>query len=57
MFEAARLRCRCGRGGQLRAAPGVIRIDYVDKKQALDNYRSWAPDMAALAGELEDVKS
>jgi len=39
--------------GEIEAFPGVRRLDYVDKEQALARYRLWAGDAAPLLGELE----
>lgn len=32
---------------------GVVRVDYIDKQQALERYRVWAGEMAGLIDELE----
>lgn len=37
----------------LLSRPGVARVDYVSKAQALVRYSSWAADMAELSRELE----
>jgi cell division transport system permease protein len=38
---------------RLRATPGVARVEFVDKEEALRRYREWASDLAELVGELE----
>jgi cell division transport system permease protein len=37
----------------LEALPGVARVDYVDRAEALARYRTWASDMVELIEELE----
>jgi cell division transport system permease protein len=38
---------------RLRANPQVVRVEYVDKDEALRRYREWAADLAELVNELE----
>ena len=38
---------------QVLARPGVERVVYVDKEEALRRYREWATDLARLVNELE----
>jgi len=39
---------------ELQALDGVSRVDYIDKQQAHERYKTWANEMADLVGELED---
>jgi len=39
--------------GELRAMPGVARVNHIDREEALRSYREWAGGLAALADELE----
>lgn len=39
--------------GELSALPGVVRVEHVDRDEALRRYREWAGSLADLAGELE----
>lgn len=38
---------------RLRRNPQVVRVEYIDKEEALRRYREWAADLAALVNELE----
>ena len=38
---------------ELERAPGVARVEYVDREQALRRYRAWAERSAALVEEIE----
>jgi len=38
---------------ELEAAPGVARVEYINKREALRRYRQWAGEQAELIDELE----
>jgi cell division transport system permease protein len=44
---------RAGLERELRALPGVVQVEHVDKQEALRRYQQWAGELGDLVGELE----